>query len=108
MKKEFNLESKGLKVLQGGYLFPQALCQALLRHEKIKVYIDHCFENTYKNKEHTAMKFILGCLNLFLTTLQRLINRMLSNKITNGSIERDTKILSISKPDIRYPTFYFE
>ena len=37
MKKEFKLESKGLKVLQGGYLFPQALCQALLRHEKIKM-----------------------------------------------------------------------
>ena len=57
MKKEFNLESKGLKVLQGGYLFPQALCQALLRHEKIKVYTDHCFENTYKNNLKISLNF---------------------------------------------------
>ena len=57
MKKEFKLESKGLKVLQGGYLFPQALCQALLRHEKIKIYTEHCFENTYENNSKISLNF---------------------------------------------------
>jgi len=57
MKKEFKLKSKGLKVLQGGYLFPQALCQALLRHEKIKIYTEHCFENTYENNSKISLNF---------------------------------------------------
>ena len=57
MKKEYNLDSKGLKVLQGGYLFPQALCQALLKDANIQIYTDHCFENTYDNNSKLSLNF---------------------------------------------------
>jgi len=57
MHQEFGLNSKGLKVLQGGYLFPQALCRELLNQKNINVYTDHCFKEVSDKDSKLQLHF---------------------------------------------------
>ena len=41
MKKLYGLESDGLLVKKGGYLFPKLICQELINHPNIKIYYNH-------------------------------------------------------------------
>lgn len=64
MIAEHGLDSKGLKMLQGGYLLPKILCAELLNHASIKVHPEHCLENwsqknlkinlQFSNQDHGA------------------------------------------------------
>ena len=57
MKNTYGLDSKGLKVLQGGYLFPQELCKRLLENKNIEIYTDHCFESSAEKDTKLSLHF---------------------------------------------------
>ena len=57
MKKLYGLESDGLLVKKGGYLFPKLICQELINHPNIKIYYNHCFKSWVKNKSKLDIHF---------------------------------------------------
>ncbi len=57
MKKLYGLESDGLLVKKGGYLFPKLICKELINHPNIKIYYNHCFESWVKNKSKLDILF---------------------------------------------------
>ncbi len=57
MKKLYGLESDGLLVKQGGYLFPKIICQEMMSHSNIKIFFDHCFNGWDKSKSKIDIKF---------------------------------------------------
>ena len=57
MKKLYGLESSGLLVKQGGYIFPKLICQEMISHPNIKIFYDHCFDDWSKNKSKIDIKF---------------------------------------------------
>ena len=57
MKKLYGLESDGLLVKKGGYLFPKLICQELINHPNIKINYNHCFESWVKNKSKLDILF---------------------------------------------------
>ena len=57
MKKLYGLESNGLLVKKGGYLFPKLICQELINHPNIKIYYNHCFKSWVKNKSKLDILF---------------------------------------------------
>ena len=57
MKKLYGLESDGLLVKKGGYLFPKLICQELINHPNIKIYYNHCFKSWVNNKPKLDILF---------------------------------------------------
>jgi tRNA 5-methylaminomethyl-2-thiouridine biosynthesis bifunctional protein len=57
MQQKFGLSSQGLKVLQGGYLFPQILCQSLLDHPSVNVFTDYCFDEVTGKGSNLKLSF---------------------------------------------------
>ena len=57
MQQKFGLGSHGLKVLQGGYLFPQILCQSLLDHPSVNVFTDYCFDEVTGKGSNLKLSF---------------------------------------------------
>ena len=57
MKKLYGLESDGLLVKKGGYLFPKLICQELINHPNIKIYYNHCFKSWINNKPKLDILF---------------------------------------------------
>ena len=91
MKNTYGLESKGLKVLQGGYLFPQELCKRLLEHVNIKIYTDHCFESSTEIDAKLALHFSNQLNNnqydaLVIANGAGLLNSVQGLKISKGQL----------------------
>ena len=57
MKKKYGLESNGLKVRQGGYLFPKLICQEMMSHPNIEIFHDHAFENWERSDSRINIQF---------------------------------------------------
>ena len=57
MKKLYGLESDGLLVKKGGYLFPKLICQELTSHPNIKISYNYCFNSWFKNKSKIDIHF---------------------------------------------------
>ena len=57
MKKLYGLESDGLLVKKGGYLFPKLICQELTGNTNIKISYNYCFNSWFKNKSKIDIHF---------------------------------------------------
>ena len=57
MKKLYGLESHGLLVKKGGYLFPKLICREMIARPNIKISYNHCFDNWVKGKSKIELQF---------------------------------------------------
>ena len=58
MQKLYGLESAGLLVKKGGYLFPRLICKEMTSHPNINISYNHCFDGWQKRKSKIEIKFL--------------------------------------------------
>ena len=57
MQDRYGLNSEGVKVNQGGYLYPKLICEALMAHPNIKVFKGHNFTNWQEENSKITVSF---------------------------------------------------
>ena len=57
MKKLYGLESSGLKVHQGGYLYPKLICKEMMSHQNIKIFHNHSFKSWERTDSRIGIQF---------------------------------------------------
>jgi tRNA 5-methylaminomethyl-2-thiouridine biosynthesis bifunctional protein len=105
MKKLYGLESHGLIVKKGGYLFPKLICKEMTAHQNIKISCNHYFDGWNKNKSKIDIHFLnqekkSGFDDLIIANGPGLTKYLSGLKISKGQLVglRDEQPINLDLP----------